>query len=155
MIGLAIRGDPGRLVRSSPLLRFDRDLDGSGSRSDHFELIRCSCIRWHVLRSISNSRLSDQRKLRGHGGELHARRPCPASSADPPSLVRGCHCRFPLCPSPPPTHFPFLKRSTPQPQDQNTPLHHAAENGQEAACRVLIEAGAKVDAKESVSWHCM
>jgi len=35
------------------------------------------------------------------------------------------------------------------------PLHRAALNGHEAACRVLIEAGAKVDAGDSVSWHCM
>jgi len=41
------------------------------------------------------------------------------------------------------------------PQDQFTPLHHAAMNGNEAACRVLMEAGAKVDAEDEVSWNCM
>jgi len=40
-------------------------------------------------------------------------------------------------------------------QDQSTPLHWAAENGHEAACRVLIEAGAYVDCVTSVSLHCL
>ena len=146
-IGLAIRGDPGRLVRSSPLLRFDRDLDGSGSRSDHFELVRCSCIRWHELQSFSNSRLSDFWRLRGLGADWHLRRPCPYSSAYPPSLARGCLCQFPVLrpslPCYPSFHFQSILA---QLQSQYNPLHHAAENGHEAVCRVLIKAGAKVHA---------
>jgi len=36
-----------------------------------------------------------------------------------------------------------------------TPLHYAASNGKDAVCRVLVEAGAKVDALDKVSWHCL
>ena len=43
----------------------------------------------------------------------------------------------------------------PSQQDHGTPLNRAARNGHEATCRVLIEAGAKVDAKDFVSLHCM
>ena len=35
-------------------------------------------------------------------------------------------------------------------QYKGIPLHFAAENGHEAACRVLIEAGATLDAKDDV-----
>jgi len=47
------------------------------------------------------------------------------------------------------------KTSEPPLQWQYTPLHRAAVNGHEAACRVLVEAGAKVDALDDVSWSCM
>jgi len=60
-----------------------------------FRVVRCSCIGWDLLQSISNFRLSDFWRLRGLGGDWHARRPCPDSSADRPSLARGCPCHFP------------------------------------------------------------
>ena len=42
--------------------------------------------------------ISDFWRLRGLGGDLHARRPCPDSSADRPPLARGCPFYFPrLC----------------------------------------------------------
>jgi len=41
--------------------------------------------------------------------------------------------------------------TNPPAQYQNTPLHLAAEYGLVAACRVLIKAGANVDAIERVS----
>ena len=40
-------------------------------------------------------------------------------------------------------------------QHQRTPLHGAASNGHEAACRVLIEAGANVNAMNGVSCDCV
>jgi len=48
---------------------------------------------------------------------------------------------------PPPSHLslPIQTPPTPHLQFQYTPLHYAARNGCEAACRVLIEARAKVD----------
>ena len=62
----------------------------------------------------------------------------PLFSTDPSSLS-------PLSPLTPP----------PPPQVQLTPLHLAARNKHEAACRVLIEAGAKVYALDGVSWDCV
>jgi len=41
------------------------------------------------------------------------------------------------------------------PDPMPTPLHYAASNGKDAVCRVLVEAGAKVDALDKVSWHCL
>ena len=38
-------------------------------------------------------------------------------------------------------------------QYQSTPLHRAVEYGQDAACQVLIAAGAKVDATDKASMH--
>ena len=43
------------------------------------------------------------------------------------------------------THLSPPKAHSPK-QLQRTPLHLAASEGHEAVCRVLIEAGAKVDA---------
>ena len=42
-----------------------------------------------------------------------------------------------------PTCFPCL-------QSQRTPLHRAAESGGEEACKVLIEKGADVNARDEV-----
>jgi len=39
------------------------------------------------------------------------------------------------------------------PQYQCTTLHFAAVNGHEAACRLLIKAGAKVDAEDEVRFY--
>jgi len=47
----------------------------------------------------------------------------------------------------PPLALPSHATHSPTPpQGQSTPLHAAAASGQEAVCRVLVEAGAKVDA---------
>ena len=80
--------------------------------------------------------------------DLHARRPCPASSADRPSLARGCPSHFFRLYRPCTPHHPSLPlpNHPPLPQFQSTPLHFAATRGEEVACRVLVEAGAKVDA---------
>jgi len=93
-------------------------------------------------------------RLLGLGGDWHARRPCPDSSADHPSLARGCPCHYPRLHRPSPLRHPFdTSQSTPPSllQVQRTPLHYAAEDGDEAACRVLIDAGAKVNAESNVS----
>jgi len=58
-------------------------------------------------------------------------------------------------PQPPPSRLLTYTPPTPTSQGQRTSLHYAAENGREAACQVLVEAGAKVDALDIVSWHCM
>ena len=59
------------------------------------------------------------------------------------SLVSSLALRTPL--APPLTMCP--------PQTRRTPLHSAAMNGHEAASRVLIDAGAKVNAESNVSLH--
>jgi len=82
---------------------------------------------------------------------------CPDTSAYRPSEARGYPCHFPRLNRPSPSLHPSLPCQSTHliPQGQLTPLHWAAEDGDEAACRVLIEAGAKVDAWEDVSWHCV
>ena len=57
----------------------------------------------------------------------------------------------------PPHHHlfsPLPKPPYPIPQDLCTPLHSAAGEWHEAACRVLVEAGANVDALDYVRCHC-
>jgi len=71
----------------------------------------------------------------------------PESTAARPYLARGGYFYFPrlVCPFPQPTPT-FTSHSNPCPQDESTPLHLASSSGHEAACRVLIEAGAEVNA---------
>jgi len=107
----------------------------------------CSFSYSHVALSL--------RRFRGHVAGRVARRACPDRAS---KLSPRLHLPLSLFPStlPSPPLFLLPDHTAPQPpphspQDQSTPLHTAAWNCQEAACRMIIAAGAKVDAKDEVS----
>jgi len=113
-----------------------------------FTVVNRSQFGWNLMLHLSYSRCLDMQRLRD---QLSCAMPMPSqllilSIPSPWLPLSLSSSTSPLPLAPPLSSFQKSPLPPSPPQDQWTPLHWASSRGHEATCRVLIEAGAEVDA---------